>query len=150
MEDLKEIVQKSALPPASLEVEITESLFLEIGSPAMEMIKEIAELGLKISIDDFGTGYSSFVYLRELPSQSLKIDYSFVKGLPASRSDADVVMAIVSMARNLNKNIVAEGVERAEQLAFLMGLGVNEAQGFYFAPGLPPEKALEFLKTFSF
>ncbi|OAQ21731.1 hypothetical protein TDIS_0249 [Thermosulfurimonas dismutans] len=146
---LEETLREVSIPPEWLEVEITESLFFEAGAQASEILKNINNLGLKIAIDDFGTGYSSFAYLKKIPAESLKIDYSFVKGIPEDREDASVVMAIVAMARNLGKKIVAEGVERREQLAFLMGLGVDEVQGYYFARPMPGDQALSFLESFN-
>lgn len=146
---LEETLREVSLPPERLEVEITESSFFEASAQAAEILRQINRLGLKIAIDDFGTGYSSFAYLKRIPAEILKIDYSFVKGIPENREDASVVMAIVAMARNLGKTLVAEGVERREQLAFLMGLGVDEVQGYYFTPPLPGDETLRFLEAFN-
>ena len=145
---LQEILEDGFLPPGALEVEITESLLLEAGPEAKSLLSRIHELGIEIALDDFGTGYSSFAYLKEIPAHTLKVDYSFVRGLPESREDAEAVMAIVSMARNLGKRVVAEGVERREQLAFLAGLGVDEVQGFLFSRPLVAEETLKFLNNF--
>ncbi|WP_068549784.1 putative bifunctional diguanylate cyclase/phosphodiesterase [Thermosulfidibacter takaii] len=146
---LKEALSKTGLPGNSFEMEVTESLLLEVGPNGQAFLEEISkDLGLEIALDDFGTGYSSFSYLKRIPANSIKVDYSFVRGLPSNREDAEVVMAIVSMARNLGKRTVAEGVERKEQLAFLSGLGVDEVQGFLFAKPMPFEKVCDFLRSF--
>ncbi|QJA06030.1 EAL domain-containing protein [Thermosulfurimonas marina] len=145
---LREALSETGLPGQALEMEITESLLFKVGASGEGLLEEVAGMGLEIALDDFGTGYSSFAYLKKIPARTLKIDYSFVKGLPESREDAEVVMAIVSMARNLGKRLVAEGVERKEQLAFLAGLGVEEIQGFLFARPLPLEEVRLFLRTF--
>ena len=143
---IEEALSETGLPGERLEMEITENLLVAHG--AEEVLREIQNLGLLISLDDFGTGYSSLAYLRRFPVHSLKIDYSFVKGVPQNVEDSQVVMAIVSLAHNLNKRAVAEGVERKDQLAFLLGLGVDEIQGFLCAPPLPPEDFLLFVREF--
>mgnify|MGYP001772871653 CR=1 FL=1 len=146
---LEEAIYETGIPGSALEMEITESLLFEVGENGHGILEEIAQIfGLEMALDDFGTGYSSFAYLKKIPVRILKIDYSFVRELPHSREDAEVVMAIVSMARNLGKRLVAEGVERKEQLAFLTGLGVDEVQGFLFAKPMPVAEVRTFLKNF--
>jgi len=141
------LLEETGVPSKNIEVEITESAFLEIGTRVKEFFNTMHSLGVGLTIDDFGTGYSSFSYLRRLPSKNLKIDHSFVKGIPDERESVEIVMAIVALAKNLGKKTVAEGVETKEQLAFLTGLGVSEAQGFYFARPMPEEEALEFIDS---
>ena len=93
---------------------------------------------MRLSIDDFGTGYSSLAYLKRFPIDKLKIDRSFVSGLPADDSDAGIVQAILQMARALRLKVVAEGVETEEQRLFLRDRGCDQYQGFLFAPALDP------------
>jgi EAL domain-containing protein (putative c-di-GMP-specific phosphodiesterase class I) len=103
-------------------------------------------MGVRLAVDDFGTGYSSLSYLKQFPVDVLKIDRSFVAGLPRDRDDVAVVEAIVAMAHSLGMQVVAEGVETAEQLAFLRSLGCDMIQGFYFSASLPIEQFEEYLR----
>jgi EAL domain-containing protein (putative c-di-GMP-specific phosphodiesterase class I) len=111
-------------------------------------LKKIAEVGVKIFIDDFGTGYSSFKYLKDIPAYMLKIDYSFVKGLPEDESSVEIVKAIVGAANGLRKKTIAEGVERKDQLLFLASIGVDEVQGFYFAKPMHEHEAMQWIKEY--
>ncbi|MCX7613940.1 MAG: EAL domain-containing protein, partial [Caldimicrobium sp.] len=106
------------------------------------------DLGVKVALDDFGTGYSSFKYLSTLPFHDLKIDLIFVQNMLNSYTDLEIVKTIVSLAKILNKKVIAEGVETQEQLKHLILLGVDEAQGYYFAPPMPWTKFLHYLETF--
>ncbi len=146
---LAEIVKEIEINPTNFQIEITERVLFEAKATAACLLQDIKALGLKIGIDDFGTGFSSLVYLKRIPAESLKIDYSFVRGLPDNREDVEIVKAIVGMAKNLSKQTVAEGVETREQLAFLTGLGVDEVQGFYFARPMPEEEVFSFLENFA-
>jgi len=135
--------------PAHLQIEVTENLLM---SDAMEVINtcnSLQQFGINIAIDDFGMGYSSLAYLKKLPVSSLKIDASFVKGLPDNRDDVEIVKTIVLLAHSLGKRTIAEGVETREQLAFLAGLGVDEAQGYYFSKPVPLEDCMEYIKNFN-
>ena len=99
---------------------------------AIEVLQEISDLGIKIAIDDFGTGYSSLNYLRRLPVNVLKIDYSFIKEIPFDSNDMEVTKAIIAIAKSLKLSTVAEGVETKEQLEFLQENGCDVIQGYYF------------------
>ena len=119
---------------------MTESLLIENPEATLEMLREIKEMGLKISVDDFGTGYSSLSYLKSLPLDELKIDRSFVSGVPGDADDVAIVTAIIAMAHSLGLTVVAEGVETEEQLAFLEEQGCDEYQGFLFSRPVAPDQ----------
>jgi diguanylate cyclase (GGDEF)-like protein len=142
------LVGKSGIDPSRLELEITESLLIRDTPKTISDLKKIAEVGVKICIDDFGTGYSSFKYLKDIPAYMLKIDYSFVKGLPEDESSVEIVKAIVGAAHGLRKKTIAEGVERKDQLLFLASIGVNEVQGFYFAKPMPEHETMQWIKEY--
>jgi len=127
----------SAVSVARLELEITESALMQDPSRATEALQKIRSLGAKVSIDDFGTGYSSLGYLKQLPIDALKVDKSFISGLPADGADHAIVSAVVAIARELNMRVTAEGVETVEQLHTLRSLGCDEIQGYLFSRPLP-------------
>jgi EAL domain-containing protein (putative c-di-GMP-specific phosphodiesterase class I) len=130
------VLRDAGLPAHRLELELTESILIQDAQEAMLRLQALAQLGLKLAIDDFGTGYSSLAYLKRFPIGRLKIDRSFISGLPDAESDAAIVQAIVSMARALRLDVVAEGVEDEAQRAFLERSGCAHFQGFLFAPAL--------------
>jgi EAL domain-containing protein (putative c-di-GMP-specific phosphodiesterase class I) len=134
-------VQQSGLAPALLELEITESVIMKDAPQLVERLRALNELGVRFAIDDFGTGYSSLSYLRRFPIQTLKIDRSFIADLDGGREGAEIVKTILTMARGLRMRVVAEGVETAEQLAFLRAQGCDSAQGYHLARPMPPEEA---------
>lgn len=129
----------SGLPPSALRLEITESMLMEDAVASARTLADLCELGVKLSIDDFGTGYSSLAYLTRFRVHELKIDRSFVDGMSRDRSDAVIVASVVALAHTLGLEVVAEGVETAEQYAALKSLGCDAAQGYYMgrpsAPG---------------
>jgi diguanylate cyclase len=132
-------LEESGLDPGCLELEITESLLVEdseAGLRAVDLLKN-AVGGLSISIDDFGTGYSSLSRLKALPIERLKIDRSFIDGVTTDSGDAAITAAVISLGHSLRLQVTAEGVETAEQLAFLREQDCDEAQGFYFSRPLP-------------
>lgn len=129
----------TGLPAGDLELELTESILIQDAEEALRRLTELSSLGLQISIDDFGTGYSNLAYLKRFPIQTLKIDRSFVDGLPDEESDAAIVGAIINLARSLHLKVVAEGVETAGQRDALKAMGCTQYQGFLTAPALPPE-----------
>lgn len=130
----------SGLAPRFLNLEITESLVMYDVEKAISTMNEIAEMGVSFSIDDFGTGYSSLSYLKRFPVSILKVDQSFVRGIPKSRDDMAISQAILSMARSLNMKTVAEGVETEDQLEFMRINGCDEIQGYYFSPPVPADR----------
>lgn len=146
--DLAQIVEgilnETGLEPECLELEITESMTMEVAY-ATKTIKELSDLGVKISIDDFGTGYSSLNYLKNFEIDYLKIDRSFVNDIETDKSDANIINTIILMAQNLGLEVVAEGVENEEQLKFLGMHGCDFVQGYYFSK---PLAAIEFEKEY--
>ena len=144
VENIKNILDEERLGAHFLELEITEGLLVENIAEASRILEELHKMGVYISIDDFGTGYSSMNYLKRLPVDSLKIDYSFVHDITLDPDDATIASAIVTLAHSLGLTVIAEGVETLEQLNFLLNEGCDEIQGFLFSPPLPPE-AVQYL-----
>jgi diguanylate cyclase (GGDEF)-like protein/PAS domain S-box-containing protein len=130
------VLAVSGLPPQLLELELTESILVNDAADALLRLGALASLGVKMSIDDFGTGYSSLAYLKRFPIHKLKIDRSFIHGLPGDESDAGIVRAILQMAKALGMSVIAEGVETQAQRQFLLDAGCDEFQGFLVAPAL--------------
>jgi len=133
-------LERSGLPPACLEIEITESTVMRDTGEAASVLRSLKALGVALSIDDFGTGYSSLSYLKRFPIDVLKIDRSFVSDVTADPNDAAITRAIIALAHTLNLEAVAEGVETAEQVAFLRDNGCDEIQGYFFSPPVWPEQ----------
>jgi diguanylate cyclase (GGDEF)-like protein/PAS domain S-box-containing protein len=140
-----DVLAQHALPPQRLELELTESILVRDADEALQRLQALAALGVRLSIDDFGTGYSSLAYLKRCPIHRLKVDRSFIRGLPADASDAALVRAIVQMAQALGHQVVAEGVETEPQRRFLLEAGCHEFQGFLFAPAMD---AMSFARRF--
>ena len=132
---ISEILRQTGLDPRYLELEITESMTMDV-ERASQYLQELIDLGVNISIDDFGTGYSSFHYLKNLPIARLKIDRSFVRDIEQDPSDAAIVAAIISMAHNLQMQVIAEGVETKDQVHFLRSHRCDEMQGYFGSPPL--------------
>ena len=128
------------LPPTLLELELTETILLQDAQEMEQRLRVLAELGIGLAIDDFGTGYSSLAYLKKLPIHKLKIDQSFVRGLPDDDGDRAIVSAIISMGRAMHIEVVAEGVETETQQAVLQQMQCEHYQGFLCAPGLPADQ----------
>jgi EAL domain-containing protein (putative c-di-GMP-specific phosphodiesterase class I) len=136
----------SGLAPEQLVLELTESMLMENASESMEMLHELKGMGLNLSVDDFGTGYSSFSYLGQFPLDELKIDRSFLQGVPTERSSIAIVGAIIALARELELKVVAEGVETAEQLQFLRSRRCDEYQGYFCSRPAPAEPFANLLR----
>jgi diguanylate cyclase (GGDEF)-like protein len=130
------VLAVSGVPAHLLELELTESILVHDAEDALNRLHALHRLGVRLSIDDFGTGYSSLAYLKRFPIRKLKIDRSFVSGLPDDDSDAGIVRAILQMAKALGMGVIAEGVETEAQRQFLAQEGCDEFQGFLFAPAL--------------
>ena len=145
LETLRDVLTATDLDPASLTLEITESVLMEDVEAALEALVGLKSIGVSLSVDDFGTGYSSLSYLKRFPIDILKIDRSFVSGLGADDHDTAIVAGVLAMARGLRLDVVAEGVETDEQLRALRVLGCPFAQGFHFAPPLAPDELAQLL-----
>jgi len=133
------ILRESGMPAQRLELELTESVIIQHSEEVNARFRALKDMGVRISIDDFGTGYSSLSYLKRLSIHQLKIDQSFVRDIGKDPNDAAIVSAIVTIAHSLSLEVVAEGVETAEQLAFLRAVGCDTAQGYLFSRPLPAE-----------
>jgi diguanylate cyclase (GGDEF)-like protein len=136
------------LAPQYLKLELTESILLENIEDALVTLREFHALGIHISIDDFGTGYSSLAYLKKLPISELKIDRSFIKDIPFNEDDMAITSAILALAKSLSLEVVAEGVEHEEQVAFLLQKGCEIAQGFLYSKPIPAVEFALFLQQF--
>jgi diguanylate cyclase (GGDEF)-like protein/PAS domain S-box-containing protein len=143
-------LSETGLDPGYLELELTESALMKHPEVAVSILKELRDHGVVVSVDDFGTGYSSLSYLKKLPLDTLKIDQSFVHQLNENPDDAAIVIAIISMGQSLNLRTIAEGVETAEDLAFLKAHGCQEAQGFFFSRPVPADQIAQMLTQGSF
>jgi EAL domain-containing protein (putative c-di-GMP-specific phosphodiesterase class I) len=137
LEIVRAALSQSGLPPRCLELEITEGTLMEDLKVAASVLRELRALGVRVAIDDFGTGYSSLSYLRCLPVDTLKVDRSFVREITTNHDSAAITIAILTMARSLKLNVVAEGVEKQEELEFLARHDCPEVQGFLFSRPLP-------------
>jgi EAL domain-containing protein (putative c-di-GMP-specific phosphodiesterase class I) len=129
----------SRLAPDQLMLELTETMLMENASDSIDMLHELKEMGVKLAVDDFGTGYSSMSYLGRFPIDELKIDRSFVKGLPTERQGVAIVNAIIALGRELGLKTVAEGVETKQQLEFLRIRRCDEYQGYLCSRPAPAE-----------
>ncbi|MBK5243061.1 EAL domain-containing protein [Clostridium sp.] len=132
IEDIIKILKETGLNPKYLELEITENIIMKETEYIIESLKQLKALGVEIAIDDFGTEYSSLNYIKQLPVDKIKIDISFVRGISINREDEAIIKVIISLARNLDLKVIAEGVETKEQLDFLKEQMCDEIQGYYY------------------
>ncbi len=135
---VRRALEETQLDPRLLELELTESTLMDNSDEAAKILLALKELGVRIAIDDFGTGFSSLAYLKVFPADTLKIDRSFVSGLPGNTKDASITCAIIDLSSRLGMSVVAEGVETVEQLHYLAQAGCREVQGFLFARPMEP------------
>jgi EAL domain-containing protein (putative c-di-GMP-specific phosphodiesterase class I) len=143
------ILQESSLAPECLELELTESMIMRDAEKTIATMHALKEVGVKLSLDDFGTGYSSLSQLKRLPLDKLKIDQSFVSGLPHDPDDSAISTAIISMGKALKLKVIAEGVETAGQLAALRSTSCDETQGYLVARPLAPADFFRFVRELS-
>lgn len=140
------LLQVYRLPARSLELEVTETGLMEDISTAAQHLLSLRRAGALIAIDDFGTGYSSLSYLKSLPLDKIKIDKSFVQDLLQDEDDATIVRAIIQLGKSLGMQVIAEGVETAEQEAYIIAEGCNEGQGYLYSKPLPARELTQYLK----
>ncbi|MBF8739838.1 putative bifunctional diguanylate cyclase/phosphodiesterase [Pseudomonas guariconensis] len=142
------ILREEALPPHLLELELTEGLLLEATEDTHRQLDELKALGLMLAMDDFGTGYSSLSYLKKFPIDIIKIDRSFINEIPDNQDDMEITSAVVAMAHNLKLKVVAEGIETAEQLAFLRRHRCDVGQGYLFDRPIPGRELVARLRRY--
>jgi diguanylate cyclase (GGDEF)-like protein len=131
---------------ALLELELTETILMENAESNVRLLSHLRSLGVRLSVDDFGTGYSSMAYLKRFPIDTLKIDRTFVRGLPADHEDGAIAQAIIGLAHTLGLQVVAEGAESAEQKAFLLEHGCDVIQGYFYSRPLPPAQFAQWVR----
>lgn len=136
---VQNVLRETGFDPARLELELTESVMLEDATGALDVMRALKELGVRLSMDDFGTGYSSLGYLRSFPFDGLKIDRSFVNRLAENDDDKSIIQAIVGLGRALSLTVTAEGIETAEQLELLKAVHCDEGQGYFLSRPLDTE-----------
>jgi diguanylate cyclase (GGDEF)-like protein len=146
VDTVRNILKTCGLPADRLELEITESALMDDPNMVVEKLKAFRELGVAIALDDFGTGYSSLSYLKRFPLDCMKIDQSFVRGLPADRDDVAITRTIIALARNMRLKTVVEGIETEAQLAFAKAEGCDEFQGYLFSKPLPAAEVEKVLR----
>jgi diguanylate cyclase (GGDEF)-like protein len=140
------LIQEAQCKPECLELEVTEGEIMKNPQNAIDVLNTISDMGIELAIDDFGTGYSSLSYLKRLPIDKLKIDKSFVDGLPNNEDDASITRAIIALAKSLKLRLIAEGVETKEQKEFLVENGCEHIQGYYYSKPLSAQEMEQVLK----
>ncbi|MEP6881213.1 MAG: bifunctional diguanylate cyclase/phosphodiesterase, partial [Dokdonella sp.] len=143
---LCDILAANDMAPNQLELELTESVVMANAEQSISVLRQLKAVGVTLSIDDFGTGYSSLSYLRRLPIDTLKIDKEFVGDITTDPDDEAITATVINMAHSLGLNVIAEGVETAEQAEYLREQGCDEIQGHWLSKPLPPDKCLVFLR----
>jgi EAL domain-containing protein (putative c-di-GMP-specific phosphodiesterase class I) len=136
---LQDALAEYQLPGSCLDVEVTESVIMDDLESTVQTIRAIQAMGIRMSIDDFGTGYSSLAYLKRFKADKLKIDRSFVRDIPGDQDDTAITRAIINMSKNLNMQVVAEGVETVEQWQFLAQEGCHQVQGYLLSKPVSAE-----------
>ena len=134
---IKQLIQEYNINPKLIEIEITENVLLDEDPNNLRILNKLINMGFNLSLDDFGTGFSSLKYLLRVPAHRIKIDKSFIDGLPNNKNSIEIVRAVITMSHSLNKKVVAEGVETLEQVQFLKQEGCDEIQGYYFSGPVP-------------
>jgi len=146
-ETIVQALAASGLAPQRLEIEITESVFLDGSDSTLKLLHALRSIGVRVALDDFGTGYSSLSYLKLFPLSVLKLDRGFIQGIPDDPHDTAITSAIITMAHGLGLSVVAEGVESPAQAKFLRAQGCDVLQGFLLSRPLPARECRRFLST---
>jgi diguanylate cyclase len=146
--DIRNVMKRHDIERGQLVLELTEGTLIDRIGPASLQLKQLRELGVEISIDDFGTGYSSMTYVKHFPLDELKIDRSFVQGLPDDKADLAIVHAITVLGHSLGMRVVAEGIETTAQLEAVKALGIDQFQGYLLGKPLPPDQFEALAKSF--
>lgn len=142
------VIKETGIEPGQLELEVTESVFMDDINHTIETLKALHGLGIELAIDDFGTGYSSLSYLRQFPIDRLKIDQSFIRNALNNHDDAAIARTIVRLGHSLNLKVIAEGVESADHEKFLIEEGCDEVQGFRYSRPVPKDRLIQFVKNY--
>ena len=137
IELIGKVLQDTGIDPEHLELELTESIIMQNAEFTIQVLSQLQAIGVKVAIDDFGTGYSSLSYLKHFPVNTLKIDRCFIQDITTDRHDATISLAIIDLAHSLSLQVIAEGVETAEQIQFLKENNCDQVQGYFFSPPLP-------------
>jgi EAL domain-containing protein (putative c-di-GMP-specific phosphodiesterase class I) len=145
VERVLQTIAETRIDPRCLDLEITESVLIEQPEAHQETMSRLRAAGVQMSIDDFGTGYSSLSYLKQFPIDRLKLDQSFVRGLPGNPDDLAISSAVLAMAKAMNLKVIAEGVESEAQVDLLFSRHCDELQGYYFAQPLPADELARFV-----
>lgn len=138
------IIGQSGIAPVLLDMELTESMLMDDVQKSIAMMRQLRDIGIALSIDDFGTGYSSLKYLKRFPVKTLKIDKSFIDNLPTDEEDKAIAKAVIDLAYNLGMDVIAEGIERQDQIDFLIVNGCYKGQGFYFSKAIDAQAFFDF------
>jgi EAL domain-containing protein (putative c-di-GMP-specific phosphodiesterase class I) len=144
---VRRIVQETGADPACIELELTENIAMHHADDVLNTLRELKRIGVKLAIDDFGTGFSNLSYLQRFPFDRLKIDQSFVRGIENMPANKSIVQAIVSLAKSLSLEVVAEGVETAAEYAQTSACACDEVQGYFHARPMPADDLLSWLTT---
>ena len=147
VDEIKQVLAESGLPADQLEIEMTESIMIDSVEKAIDCLKQIHELGVRVAIDDFGTGYSSLSYLQAFPADVIKIDRSFVIRMNVSEASRQFVTALIAISHVMNYEVIAEGVEEEDQLALLKEKGCDYIQGFIWGKPMDPEEAAKLVQA---
>lgn len=148
-QDVSSILQETGLDPKMLELEVTESVFMDDIQSTVQILKNLHSLGIELAIDDFGTGYSSLSYLSQFPIDRLKIDQSFIRNALDDKENAAIARTIISLGHSLNLSVIAEGVETKEHEQFLLDYDCDEVQGYRYSRPVPVDEFIEFVKNYN-
>lgn len=146
---IRKVLKETRINPNCLKLEITESVIMKNAEQAIKTVKDLRDMGIRVSIDDFGTGYSSLSYLHRFPIDTLKVDRSFINRIGAEGEHSEIIQTIIKLAANLGMDVVAEGVESEEQLNFLKDMNCEFGQGYYYSKPLDSKAAFDLIEKFS-